>query len=116
MQTYKVLYEHEALDRLKQFIEYLRFSIFKRFSDTGLYGLDAILSHYDEDLGTLESSIFHEFDRLGKLGVIGTIYAETGKIRKSRLIFPIRSYTITAWCTADSDSEILTVESISINT
>lgn len=116
MKKYKILFEQESLDRLEQFIEYLKFSIFKRFTDSGLHGIEIILENYDEDLWFLEKNIFDEFERLGKMGIIGTIYRESWNIRKTRLIFPIQSYTVTAWCIADTEAETLTVESISINT
>lgn len=116
MRKYSLLYEQESLDKIKQFIEYLRYSMFQRFSDTWLHSIDVILNNYDEDLALLESSLFEQFEHLGKMGIIWTIYGEEWAKRKTRLIFPIRSYTITAWCIADTDAEVLTIESISINT
>ncbi len=87
----------------------------KRFSDTGIFSVNTILANYDSDLSLLEESVFLEFERLGKLSIIGTIYSEEGGTRKTRLIFPIWSYSITAWCLADTDTATLTVESISIH-
>ncbi len=116
MKKYSLLYEQESLDKIKQFIEYLRYTMFQRFSDTWLHSIDVILNNYDEDLALLESSLFGEFERLGKIGIVGTIYGEDWPKRKTRLVFPIRSYTVTAWCVADTELETLTIESISINT
>jgi hypothetical protein len=116
MQQYSVAYSETALVSLERFIEYLQIKGEERFSDTGLHGVDTILDMYHEAHSSLREGILCEFERLGKLSAIGTIYGETGNIRKTRLIFPIRSYSVTAWCLADTQAGVLTVESISIHT
>ncbi len=116
MRTYSIVYEDAALISLERFIEYLQIAVEERFSDTGVHGVDQIIENYHMLHSEIRENILSEFERLGKLSIIGTIYNEEGNMRKTRLIFPIRSYSITAWCLADTDACTLTVESISIHT
>jgi hypothetical protein len=109
------VYEDAALVSLERFIEYLQLKMEERFSNTGIYGIDEIIENYRILHSELRENILGEFERLGKLSIIGTIYSEEGNQRKTRLIFPIRSYSITAWCLVDTDTSTLTVESISIH-
>ncbi len=70
MQKYSVIFENEAITRIKSFIEYLRIRSRERFYDSGIHGLDEIVTNYDKSHRELQDSIFDEFERLGKLSII----------------------------------------------